>query len=277
VEGVIAERSSLSLSRFPRLALVSRSLYLDVFMSRFLRRAFALASLALAGTTAWAQPAPVRLAAPQQGATLEAGSLAALAWDPLGPFDALAHVEEWEAFLSLDGGAHYPIRITPHLDSDLRRVLWQVPHIPTRDARLLLRFGNEHHETAVELPQRFAITGTVSPFEPGTVSLAATPGEPARPGDAGVVAWVEGSRRGGALRQKVAAGAVGLATGRSVAPDEAWQLALESEDSVPGPLHPLAGPKVRFTPPRPAAPRSFAVAAWPAQIPILLLTQRQNE
>jgi hypothetical protein len=152
-----------------------------------------------------------------------------------------------------------------------------VPHIPTRDARLLLRFGNEHQETAIELPQRFAITGTVSPFEPGTASLTATPGEPARPGDAGVVAWVEGSRRGGGLRQWVAADTAGLASGQSVAPDETWQLALETEDSIPGPLRPLAGSKARFTPPRPAAPRSFALTAWPAPIPILLLTQRQNE
>ncbi|HKH45214.1 MAG TPA: hypothetical protein VKM72_11165, partial [Thermoanaerobaculia bacterium] len=173
---------------------------------RCLRRAFALAWLALAGTataaTVRAEPAPaappVRLAAPRHGATLEAGSLAVLDWESLGPFDALAQVEEWEAFLSLDGGAHYPVRITPHLDHDLRRVFWQVPHIPTRDARLLLRFGNEHRETVFELPERFAITGTVSPFAAGTANLSATPGEPARPGDAGVVAWVEGSRRGGA-------------------------------------------------------------------------------
>lgn len=251
-----------------------------------LRRAFALAWLALAGTataaTVRAEPAPsappVRLAVPQHGATLQAGSLAVLHWEPLGPFDALTHVQEWEAFLSLDGGAHYPLRITPHLDRDLRRVLWQVPHIPTRDARLLLRFGNEHHETGVELPERFAINGTASPFAAGTINLSATPGEPARPGDAGVVAWVEGSRRGGALRQVVAKDAVGLATGQSVAPDEAWRLALETEeDPVPDPSALLAGRSTPLPKLRPIiAPTPPGHAGWPP-IPILLLTQRQNE
>ena len=49
--------------------------------------------------------------------------------------DSHAHLkivaEEWEAFLSFDGGATYPVRITPHLDLELRRVRWQVPAIPT--------------------------------------------------------------------------------------------------------------------------------------------------
>jgi hypothetical protein len=250
-----------------------------------LSRAVVLAWLALGGTataaTAWetSVPAapPVRLAAPQHGTTLEAGSLALLDWEPLGPFEPFAQIEEWEAFLSLDGGAHYPVRITPHLDRDLRRILWQVPHIPTRDARLLLRFGNEHHETVFELPERFAITGTVSPFESGTISLAASPGEPARPGDAGVVAWVEGSRRGGALRQVVAADAVGLATGQSLAPDEARRLALETENPVPDPASPLAGRSARLYALRPDISTPPGQTGWPAPIPILLLTQRQNE
>src|SRR6185295_16672657 len=120
-----------------------QSLYRDLLMCRLLRRSCALAWLALAGAAtpvaAWAETvpdgSPVRLASPRHGTTLEAGSLAVLAWEPLGSLGSPDDVEEWEAFLSLDGGAHYPVRITPHLDRDLRRVLWQVPHIPTRDAR----------------------------------------------------------------------------------------------------------------------------------------------
>jgi len=253
-------------------------------MNRLLRRPCALAWLALAGVATPAaalaetvlDASPARLVSPRHGTSLEAGSLAVLAWEPLESFEALAPVEEWEAFLSVDGGAHYPLRITPHLDRDLRRVLWQVPHIPTRDARLLLRFGNERHETPFELPERFAISGTVSSFGPETSSLAATPGEPARPGDAGVVAWVEGSRRGGAIRQRIAADAVGLATGRSVAPEAPWKMALESEDSVPDPAPP-AGRKPRLPGLQPAASSPPVCAARTAQIPILLLTRRQNE
>jgi hypothetical protein len=264
-----------------------QSLYRESLM--LLRRAFVPVSLALAlsatAATAGAEvaAAPVRLAAPLHGATLQAGSLAVLAWEPLDSFDRLDRLDrldritEWEAFLSLDGGVHYPIRITPHLDRDLRRVLWQVPHIPTRHARLLLRFGDERKETGYELPERFAISGTASLFETLTASPASAPGEPARPGDAGVVAWVEGSRRGGALRQWIATDAAGLAAGQSVDPTDAWQLALETEDPVPDAAPPLLGRTPRFPDVRPTAPRPPGRAAWLAPIPILLLTQRQNE
>src|SRR5262245_26910998 len=124
------------------------------------RRFLALSGLSLTGLVlacpAWAfvATAPVRLVAPQAGATLAAGSSSELEWAPLSP---LQGVEEWEAFLSLDGGETYPLRITPHLDRDLRRVRWQVPGIPTSQARLLLRFGDEHREAYLELPQRFSI------------------------------------------------------------------------------------------------------------------------
>ena len=252
-------------------------------MHRFLRCACVLGCLALAsppiaaaaGTETAAAP-PVRLAAPLHGVTLQAGSLAVLAWEPLESFDRLDRVQEWEAFLSLDGGAHYPIRITPHLDRDLRRVLWHVPHIPTRNARLLFRFGDERQETAFELPERFAISGTASLTEALTASLASAPGEPARPGDPGVVAWAEGSRHGAALRQVVALDTTGLAAGQSVAPDEAFRLTLESEGSVPD-ASPLASRGLRVPGLRPVTPRPPERAAWPAPIPILLLIQRQNE
>src|SRR5262245_51416728 len=151
--------------------------------------------------------APLRLLTPRAGATLLAGATAELEWESELP----ARVTEWEAFLSFDGGETYPVRITPHLDRDLRRVRWQVPGIPTADARLLLRFGDERRETYRELPQRFSIASA-----PGTewgfqlASVATAPGEPALPGGPGVVAWVEGSRRGGSLRQKVAPEGPGL-------------------------------------------------------------------
>src|SRR6185436_20466979 len=89
----------------------------------------------VAWAAVWGTPAcvagqeapPVRLVSPHDGATLVAGTTAELEWTPLEPFARLAEVEEWEAFLSLDSGKTYPVRITPHLDQDLRRVRWQVP------------------------------------------------------------------------------------------------------------------------------------------------------
>src|SRR5262249_7672187 len=119
----------------------------------------ALAVLAAAPAAAMRQePLLVRLLAPEAGEVLTGGATAELAWAPQGPVEGLDPVEEWAAVLSFDGGATYPVRITPHLDRDLRRFRWQVPAIPTRDARLLLRFGDERRETYVELPQRFTIT-----------------------------------------------------------------------------------------------------------------------
>jgi hypothetical protein len=60
-------------------------------------------------------PPPVELAAPAGGATLVAGSTAMIEWAPLARWRELGKVDEWEAFLSLDGGATYPVRLTPHL------------------------------------------------------------------------------------------------------------------------------------------------------------------
>ena len=226
--------------------------------------------------------APVHLVAPWAGAALAAGSTAELEWTPGERFAELQEVQEWEAFLSLDGGATYPVRITPHLDQDLRRIRFQVPPLPARDARILLRFGDETRETAVELPERFAIAAS-----PGALPALGTsfplarsafaPGEPALPGHAGVVAWVEGSRRGGGLRQVVAAETPSLQS-RLAPPEthgEAAMLAAEpmppeSLGSVPetGAAAPPAGRRAALS----------RAGTGPALfLDILLLIQRQNE
>jgi hypothetical protein len=221
----------------------------------------------------------VRLVAPRAGATFAAGSTAELEWAPGAGFAGLPHVEEWEAFLSLDGGATYPVRITPHLDQDLRRVRFQVPPIPTPDARILLRFGDERHETAVELPGRLAITA--SPVEESAFSFsrrALSPGEPALPGHAGVVAWVEGSRRGGGLRQVVADAPPGLRE-RLAPPETRGEAAvLVSGPAPPQAPGPLPADRAGALP---SDGRRTALARFGASPPrssdILLLTQRQNE
>ncbi len=221
---------------------------------------------------------PVRLEAPRAGATLRAGDTAELAWEPFSHPEALGRAEEWEAFLSFDGGATYPVRITPHLDLALRRVRWQVPAIPTNDARLLLRFGDERHETTVELPQRFAIAEALwaAPLFGAGARRAALPGEPALPGRAGVVAWVEGSRQGRGLRAVVAAPPPALANAlRPPSPGvETPVLATQGA----GPSTALSAASGSASPPSPRRPLSAAGA--PTGLPpldILLLTQRQNE
>jgi hypothetical protein len=242
--------------------------------------ALALATVAPAAGMRSA-PTLVQLEAPRVGDTLQAGDTAELAWEPREPFarlDALGQAEEWEAFLSFDGGATYPVRITPHLDVQLRRVRWQVPAIPTTDARLLLRFGNERNETSVELPLRFAIAEApwAAPLFGGGARQAALPGEPALPGRPGVVAWVEGSRQGGDLHAVVATPPPSLeGTVRSPAGgSEAGVLA-----TVDAPVQ-LAALPISAGNAVPLLRRSLSPAGAKANLPpldILLLTQRRNE
>jgi hypothetical protein len=247
---------------------------------RCLSRVLVPACLALGLTSAGfarETSASIRLVAPQAGATLAAGSMAELEWTPAEPFADLSQIEEWEAFLSVDGGATYPVRITPHLDQDLRRIRFQVPSVPTADARILLRFGDERRETAVELPERFAIEA--SPVQTFLLTYqAAAAGEPALPGQAGVVAWVEGSRRGGSLRQVVAAETPGLQArfAPPAARDEAAVLVSEPESLRP----PNAVSAVGMAAAPPAGDRSGRAQAGTRpslSFDVLLLTQRQNE
>jgi hypothetical protein len=220
---------------------------------------------------------PIRLVAPGAGAALAAGSTAELEWTagPGLPADA----QEWEAFLSLDGGATYPVRLTPHLDQDLRRVRFQVPPVPAADARILLRFGDERRETAVELPERFTIAP--SPVLESAFAFSvpsAAPGEPALPGRAGVVAWVEGSRRGAGLRQVIADAPAGLRD--DLAPPEARDEAavLAAAPSPPQSQSSLPRDRAGAVPAdgrRTALARAGTVPLRSSDI--LLLIQRQNE
>ncbi len=219
----------------------------------------------------------VELVAPRPAVPLVAGSTAVLQWAPLPGLAGLPAKEEWEAFLSLDGGKSYTYRITPHLDSDLQRTLWEVPGVPSADARLLLRFGDERRETVVELPQRFTITAAPGPFLAlvPRPALARRLGEPARPADAGVAAWAEGSRRGAGRRQVVAAAAEMDVVVRQ--PDTAGAPAALAvrpvENGPPAPArNAAAGEPGRGTV---QAPRERPVA--PASIDVRLKTCRLNE
>lgn len=177
--------------------------------------ALMVAPPALASSAPRPRRPPVSVDVPE---TLTGGTLAPLEWRETRDFALFGPVEEWEAFLSLDGGRSYPMRVTPHLDVDLHRFLWRVPEVASNDARLLLRFGDEKRETAVEVPKqlRIAIVGRTDLCTRRLPSECA--GEPARPGEPGVVSWIEGTRRGAELRSVEHGGQVGsmestLATG----------------------------------------------------------------
>lgn len=152
-----------------------------------------------------------RLLSPAPGTALVPGAVVTIAWEPGAGLAALSHVEEWEAFLSLDGGATYPLRITPHLDARRRSFRWRVPDLPTASARLLLRFGDERREVGMEVPGAFAITAEPSTRLPWDAppARALGRGERARPNGAGVVSWVEGPRDGSRSRAVEASGSTG--------------------------------------------------------------------
>lgn len=213
-----------------------------------------------------------RLVAPVPGRELTAGSLAVVEWEGEPPIE---EAEEWEAFLSLDGGRTHPLRITPHLDLNIRRFTFRVPAFPTREARFLLRFGDERHEEVeVETPYRFTIVAG-----PGGVSTASrislSRGERARSGEDGVVFWVEGARDGSGLREVVV---------------EEVSLAFESVETghlpwipllVPGPQRAsFAAPAVPFQAQRTPPPRRTETGPSPVaqdRPPVRLLISRFNE
>jgi hypothetical protein len=262
-------------------------------MDRFPRRLLAAALLAAGLTAVPASAAraedatgariPLRLLSPSSGTVLAAGTSATLEWIPLAGLGR-QDWEEWEAFLSLDGGATYPVRITPHLDRDLRRVTWKVPSLPSANARLLLRVGDERRERVFELPERFtiALPPRATP-SPGVLGSALDlrrrvwqRGEPARPGEPGVLAWVEGSRQGGPMVEVVAAEPARAVPGLSLPAGIPVPPAVAAEAPPSG--APAADPGSRSAPlPRQTAAAASVRTLRPRSADILLLIQRQNE
>src|SRR6185295_14015406 len=148
---------------------------------------------------------------------------------------------------------------------------------PTSEARLLLRFGDERREVYLELPQRFSIAA--APGAEGAftfASVAATAGEPALPGHAGVVAWVEGSRRGGSLRQVMAPEQPFL-QGIFRPPDSYPEAAILGSEAPVHPPEPVRRSAVGATLAAGRAPARDLRSTPLLSFDILLLTQRQNE
>ncbi len=223
-----------------------------------------------------AATAPVRLVAPSREDTLVGGTQAALAWEPLAPLDRLGPAEEWEAFLSLDGGRHYTLRITPHLSRSLHSVLWSVPAAPSADVRILLRFGDERREHTWTVTQRFRI---VAAPDGGGETLpeahAVEPGEAPLPGEPGVVSWVEGTRQD-AARRRVAYSAPATLSGLDlpVLSRGAVMAAIRTVTTSPAP------PRRQWTAAEPAPPAPAAdlqAAPPPPPVDPLSMTQRRNE
>jgi hypothetical protein len=67
--------------------------------------------------------------------------------------------DEMELLLSLDGGRHFDVRVSPECDPRRGQWRWRVPNLPSADARLAIRVGDERGERLASVSARFAIVG----------------------------------------------------------------------------------------------------------------------
>jgi hypothetical protein len=153
-------------------------------------------TLVLAGLVAFAVPAlaePVtpRLSGVSPGG-VRAGDVVGIEWS-----DVPAHVRELEILLSVDGGRHYTIRISPELAAEARGWSWRVPDLPTEHASVRLRFGRDHAEEIGPASSEFRIVSPSRARVPARASFPMTDAResgwwdeanpiPAEPGDAGL-------------------------------------------------------------------------------------------
>jgi hypothetical protein len=123
-----------------------------------------LLATAAGATTTQRVSSPALLVDSQDKHLIAAGGRATVAWSGLP-----AGVEELELLLSVDGGRSYPLRLTPQLDPATGAVLWDVPNLPSRDARVRIRFGIGGSELDGPESEPFAIVGfagrPVAPIE----------------------------------------------------------------------------------------------------------------
>jgi hypothetical protein len=158
---------------------------------------FLCSLIAMAGVALTVEAAPrITLTAPRAATVLEGGSETVIEWSASS---LPAHAEEWEAFLSLDGGKYYAVRITPHLDARLRSFRWRVPNLAASNARILIRVGDERDEEVIAFAQTFRLVAGPASFShdwTGTL-LADGGGEPAIPAAPPTVEWISGDRHGG--------------------------------------------------------------------------------
>jgi hypothetical protein len=220
-----------------------------------------------------AAQAPFELLRPAPGEVLESGRPMTVAWRPVRDL-AAEGVHEWEAFLSFDGGRHWPVRVTPHLDVKRSSYRVALPLVPSDDVRLMLRFGDEHRETGYVLP---IVLRSVVARNGGSIGDLPTPvlaaGETARPGVPGVVVWVDGDRLGSDAEIRAAIWQPPEAREARVAQGLGWTLpaaplsrTTELAPSARGPMSPTGSARVA------------TANRWTRSVlPLLLLLCRQNE
>jgi hypothetical protein len=97
------------------------------------------------------------LGGPGGDTTLHPGQVVEVRWTgtPWG-------VEEMELLLSVDGGRHFAVRITPDLDADLRSYWWRVPPLQSGNAHLAIRVNLDGREVLAGVGERFRIAADLA-------------------------------------------------------------------------------------------------------------------
>lgn len=209
----------------------------------------------------------LELVSPAKGVTLRGATIAVVEWKsgtlPKG-------AEEWEAFLSIDGGKYYGYRITPHLEIGIRRFSFVVPNVDTANARIMIRTGDEARETRFEIPASFSITRDRHAAARLHAIVAHGRAESARDGDPAVLEWAEGSRDGSGLRERAADAAPKTAFVSATATEEGTQSTL-APDSLPLSLRSLPEHRLACSTTSP-----FAADTAPRVLDLLLVCRRLN-
>ena len=109
-----------------------------------------LATLVLLASVSEIVHAQVSVSAPSFG-TVRAGETAKIEWQGLP-----RGVEELELLLTIEG-RELPIRVTPQLAAEAGLLLWRVPNLPSRRARLSIRYGLDGEEIEGEPGAAFEI------------------------------------------------------------------------------------------------------------------------
>jgi hypothetical protein len=108
------------------------------------------------------------------GHVVQPGQRIVLAWS------AADSISELEILLSVDGGRHYSVCVSPQLDPGSRRFVWRVPDVPNASLRLRIRYNRGGREIEGAPTATLRTTGGDAD-QPEPLALPPAPGSPGAP------------------------------------------------------------------------------------------------
>jgi hypothetical protein len=135
-------------------------------------------------------PLPGPVALRLNGSRFRAGDMLDLTFR----FPAGVEVDEWEAYLSLDGGETWPVRLAEDQDPGSARLVVCLPDLPTAAARILIRAGGEDGPGEAGRFERDVAVSEIFRIDGGDVPHRSPPrpdgGRLPRRGDSVHIEWV---------------------------------------------------------------------------------------